>query len=72
MCVWQNPLYKKTQMKPFDHVPLIKGEIANDQPDDDGMLYAYSKNPKRTVKYTRENTALCEICLLLLLNKFVH
>lgn len=37
---------------------LIKGEIADYWLDDDGILYSYSKSPKRTVKSITENIAL--------------
>jgi len=37
---------------------LIKGEIADYYLDADGILYSYSKNPKRTVKSLSENIAL--------------
>ena len=36
---------------------LVKGEIA-DYKYEDGILYSYSKNPKRTVKNISENIAL--------------
>ncbi|PSR53080.1 STAS/SEC14 domain-containing protein [Adhaeribacter arboris] len=38
--------------------PLIKGEIADYWLDEEGILYSYSKNPKRTVKNISENVAL--------------
>jgi hypothetical protein len=37
---------------------LIKGEIADYRLDETGILYSYSKNPKRTVKNISENIAL--------------
>jgi len=37
---------------------LIKGEIADYWLDPDGILYSYSKNPRRTVKNISENIAL--------------
>src|SRR5205809_8135183 len=37
---------------------LIKGEIADYQLDNDGILYSYSKSPKRTVKSITENITL--------------
>ncbi|HEX5024847.1 MAG TPA: STAS/SEC14 domain-containing protein [Agriterribacter sp.] len=45
-------------MKPLDHIPIIEGEIADYQLDKDGILYSYSKNPKRTVKNISENIEL--------------
>jgi len=47
-----------TQMNTQSQNELIKGEIADYQLDEDGILYAYSKNPKRTVKNISENIAL--------------
>ncbi|OYU94490.1 MAG: STAS/SEC14 domain-containing protein [Bacteroidetes bacterium B1(2017)] len=37
---------------------LIEGEIADYYLDEDGILYSYSKNPKRTVELIRNNIAL--------------
>ena len=37
---------------------LIKGEIADYKLDEDGILYSYSKNPKRTVKNISRNIEL--------------
>ncbi len=37
---------------------LIKGEIADYIYGSDGILYSYSKNPRRTVKNIAENIAL--------------
>ncbi|MBL7891429.1 MAG: STAS/SEC14 domain-containing protein [Bacteroidia bacterium] len=45
-------------MNPPDNVQLIKGEIADYFLDSDGILYSYSKNPRRTVKNILENIAL--------------
>ena len=44
-------------MKSYSHLELIKGEIA-DYRLEDGILYSYSKNPKRTVKNISENISL--------------
>ena len=44
-------------LRPAD-VQLIKGEIADYWLDPEGILYSYSKNPKRTVKNITENIAL--------------
>ncbi|MFN8114566.1 MAG: STAS/SEC14 domain-containing protein [Bacteroidia bacterium] len=41
----------------LDTVPLIEGEIA-DYKFHEGILYSYSKSPKRTVKNISENIAL--------------
>jgi len=40
---------------------LIKGEIADYIYDNDGILYSYSKSPKRTVKNISENIALVKL-----------
>ncbi|HWZ22185.1 MAG TPA: STAS/SEC14 domain-containing protein [Cytophagaceae bacterium] len=45
-------------MKPISDKQLIKGEIADYYFDTDGILYSYSKNPRRTVKLITENIAL--------------
>ena len=45
-------------IKPPDNVQLIKGEIADYWYAPDGILYSYSKTPKRTVKNITENIAL--------------
>ena len=45
-------------MKPQANTELIKGEIADYRFDEDGILYSYSKNPKRTVKNISENIDL--------------
>lgn len=41
----------------LDSIPFIKGEIA-DYKFHEGILYSYSKAPKRTVKNISENIAL--------------
>lgn len=45
-------------MNPPGNTSLIKGEIADYYWDADGILYSYSKPPKRTVKNISENIAL--------------
>lgn len=45
-------------IKPPDNIQLIKGEIADYWYAPDGILYSYSKSPKRTVKNITENIAL--------------
>ena len=45
-------------MKPPEGEKLISGEIADYWLDNDGILFAYSKSPKRTVKNIAENVAL--------------
>ena len=45
-------------MKLPNNTSLIKGEIADYFLDADGILYSYSKPPKRTVKNISENVAL--------------
>ena len=45
-------------MNPPENMQLIKGEIADYYYSPDGILYSYSKNPKRTVKNISENVAL--------------
>ena len=41
-----------------DNTQLIKGEIADYYLDPGGILYSYSKSPRRTVKNISENIAL--------------
>jgi hypothetical protein len=41
-----------------DNIELIKGEIADYWYAPDGILYSYSKNPKRTVENITSNVAL--------------
>ncbi len=41
-----------------NEILLIKGEIADYYLDSDGILYSYSKNPRRTIKNISENIAL--------------
>lgn len=43
---------------PAHHTPLTKGEIADYYYSPEGILYSYSKNPRRTVKNISENIAL--------------
>ena len=45
-------------MNPPENINLIKGELADYYLDADGILYSYSKPPKRTVKNISENIAL--------------
>jgi hypothetical protein len=45
-------------IKPPDNIQLIKGEIADYWFAPDGILYSYSRNPRRTVKNITENIAL--------------
>ncbi|MBO9732706.1 MAG: STAS/SEC14 domain-containing protein [Chitinophaga sp.] len=45
-------------MNPPEHLPLIKGEIADYYYDPVGILYSYSKNIKRTVENITGNIAL--------------
>lgn len=45
-------------MQPPDKIQLIKGEIADYFYSPDGILYSYSKNPKRTIQNISENIAL--------------
>jgi len=40
------------------NIQLIEGEIADYHLDSEGILYSYSKNPKRTVENIRSNVAL--------------
>ncbi|MBI1288197.1 MAG: STAS/SEC14 domain-containing protein [Flavobacteriales bacterium] len=42
----------------LDDIPLIEGPIADYKLDPVGILYSYSKNPKRTVANISENIAL--------------
>jgi len=45
-------------IKAPDNIQLIKGEIADYWYAPDGILYSYSKNPKRTIKNISENISL--------------
>ena len=45
-------------MKPPEHVELIEGEIADYWLDQDGILYSYSKSPRRTINNISENISL--------------
>ena len=45
-------------MKALNHIPLIKGEIADYRLDEEGILYSYSKNPRRTVENIKANITL--------------
>lgn len=45
-------------MKAPENIQLIKGEIADYYLDSDGILFSYSKNPKRTVENITNNVAL--------------
>jgi len=45
-------------VNPPEGIKLIPGEIADYWLDSDGILFSYSKNPKRTVKNISENVAL--------------
>jgi hypothetical protein len=45
-------------MQSPNNIPLIKGEIADYWLSPAGILYSYSKNPKRTIKNITENIAL--------------
>lgn len=45
-------------MNPPENIELIKGEIADYYYSPEGILYSYSKPPKRTVKNISENIAL--------------
>ena len=45
-------------MNPPPNIELINGEIADYWLDPDGILYSYSKSPKRTIKNISENIAL--------------
>lgn len=45
-------------MNPPDNMQLIEGEIADYYYSPEGILYSYSKPPKRTVKNISENIAL--------------
>jgi hypothetical protein len=45
-------------MKLSDNRETVKGEIADYYLDDGGILYSFSKSPKRTVENIRENIAL--------------
>src|SRR5690242_7402532 len=48
----------QTKMISLDNIPLVKGEIADYKYDSDGILYSYSKSPKRTVKMIADNIML--------------
>ncbi len=41
-------------------LPIIYGEIADYQLDGSGILYSYSKNPKRTIENITKNVALVQ------------
>jgi hypothetical protein len=45
-------------MNPPENIELIKGEIADYYLDSEGILYSYSKSPKRTVELIRRNVEL--------------
>ena len=45
-------------IKPPDSIQLVEGEIADYWYAPDGILYSYSKSPRRTVKNITENIAL--------------
>lgn len=45
-------------MNPPEGIALVKGEIADYYYSPEGILYSYSKRPKRTVKNISENVAL--------------
>lgn len=45
-------------MNPPDHLPIIKGEIADYYYDPSGILYSYSKGVRRTVENISGNIAL--------------
>lgn len=45
-------------MNPPENMQLIEGEIADYYYSPEGILYSYSKPPKRTVKNISENIAL--------------
>lgn len=45
-------------MNPPDNIELVKGEIADYYYSPEGILYSYSKPPKRTIKNISENIAL--------------
>lgn len=45
-------------MQTLPHKELIKGEIADYYLDEDGILYSYSKSPKRTIENISANIAL--------------
>ncbi|MDI1353824.1 MAG: STAS/SEC14 domain-containing protein [bacterium] len=42
----------------LEQIPLITGEIADYRYDTAGILYSYSKNPKRTIENISRNIAL--------------
>ena len=45
-------------IKPPDSIQLVEGEIADYWYASDGILYSYSKSPRRTVKNITENITL--------------
>jgi hypothetical protein len=45
-------------IRPTNEKEIIKGEIADYWYDSDGVLYSYSKNPRRTQKNIAENISL--------------
>ena len=45
-------------MPSLEDQPLITGEIADYRLDKEGILYSYSKNPKRTIQNITDNIAL--------------
>jgi hypothetical protein len=45
-------------MTPIPDTEMITGEIADYRLDDTGILYAYSKNPKRTIENITANIKL--------------
>lgn len=45
-------------MRPPENIELVKGEIADYWYSPEGILYAYSKSPERSVKNISENIAL--------------
>jgi len=45
-------------MNPPENIELIKGEIADYYLDSEGILYSYSKSPKRTVELIKRNVEL--------------
>ncbi len=47
-------------MKPPDNVQLIRGEIADYYLGEEGILYSYSKSPKRTIENITANIALVQ------------
>lgn len=45
-------------MRNLDHIELVTGEIADYRFTPEGILYSYSKSPKRTVALIRQNIEL--------------